>query len=174
MVVGAIVYTTTQKRAIQDNDSVKEEAIQNAKNVFSSANGDNYAGLSIYLICKATYYGGHKKYGEKTDVSLVLTNDMILIKEISGIESVRIEIPYKKISDFGVVTKEPLTLGRMLLVGILAFALKKEEQYLYVKFLDSLGFENNPLFGGFKNKTITEVNSKLYFLIESARKVECQ
>jgi hypothetical protein len=91
------------------------------------------------------------------------------LKELPGHPETRIDIPYAAVIDFGLATKEQLTVTRMLLVGILAFALKKEDQYLYVKYKDRLGFENNPVLGEFVGANISNVSSQLYALIGDAR-----
>jgi hypothetical protein len=124
---------------------------------------------SIVLMCSATYLGGHKKYGKQADVTVVLTKERILLKEMAGHPLTRIDIPYEAITDFGIATKEQITLGRMLLVGILAFALKAQTTYFFIKYKDKLGFENNPVLGGFVGKSISEVSSKLYSTLEGYR-----
>ena len=129
-----------------------------------------YSDNSKKNMCLVKYLGGHKKYGQKSVVSLDLTCDSLLLKELPGEPETRIDIPYPDIIDFGLATKEQITVTRMLLVGILAFALKKNQEYLYVKYKDQMGFEHNPLLGEFKGAHISEISSQLYSLIEEAKK----
>jgi hypothetical protein len=168
IVAGMIAYKITLKKKSEESKLVNQEVTQLAMSI----GGDSTAPIidqSIQLMCRATYFGGHKRYGDKADVSVVLTKDRILLKELPGHPETRIDIPYKSIADFGLANKEQLTITRMLLVGILAFALKKKEQYLYVKYNDQLAFENNPVLGEFVGAGISEVSSQLYTLIEQDR-----
>lgn len=168
---GLIAFFITQKDKTEESNRENREVEDFVKlAAVGSEVSREPVDQSIKLMCRATYYGGHKKYEDKVDVSFVLTKDRILIKELPGHAETRIDIPYHKISDFGLATKEQLTVTRMLLVGILAFALKKKERYLYVKYTDSLGFELNPVFGEFVGAPITNISSQMYTLIEQARK----
>jgi hypothetical protein len=124
---------------------------------------------SVRLMCRASYFGGHKKYVDAADVTLVLTNDRILVKEVPGDPEVRIDIPYKKVTDFGLAEKEELSSGSMRMAGIFACVLKKQQQYLYIRYNDPLGLENNPVLGEFVDSHIGLVGLKLYLLLEIAR-----
>jgi hypothetical protein len=156
---------------IPDKDSKKEdeEVKKYVTSKLNVADGNTNAEKEIIILCRATYFGGHKKYAEKSDVDFVLAKQGLLIKELPGHAQTRIEIPYSDITDFGIASKDQLTVTRLLLVGILAFALKKQDQYLYIKYKDQMGFENNPVIGEFFGSTIAAVNSELYALIEQAK-----
>lgn len=170
IVAGLIAYFVTKKIKTEESEREKQEVIQFVTSAEPQSTTLNQnVDQSIQLMCRATYLGGHKKYTEKADVSVVLTSDRILLKELPGHPETRIDIPYAAVTDFGLATKEQLTVTRMLLVGILAFALKKKAQYLYVKYKDQLGFENNPVLGEFVGANISNINSQLYALIENAR-----
>jgi len=170
IVAGLIAYFVTKKIKAEESEREKQEVIQLVTSTEPQSTAlDQTVDQSIQLMCRATYVGGHKKYTEKADVSVVLTKDRILLKELPGHPETRIDIPYAAVTDFGLATKEQLTVTRMLLVGILAFVLKKKGQYLYVKCKDQLGFENNPVLGEFVGANISNVNSQLYALIEDAR-----
>lgn len=169
--VGLIAFFITRQVKTEESNREKQEVLRLVNSeTLGSERDSGMVDQSVELMCRATYYGGHKKYGDNVDVSLVLTKDRILIKELPGNTETRIDIPYHNVADFGLATKEQLTVTRMLLVGILAFALKKKEQYLYIKYLDSLGFEHNPVLGEFVGAAIASVSSQMFTLIEQVRK----
>jgi hypothetical protein len=173
--VGIIAYWTTKEYVKQTTIEESNRENQAIERMISSGKSDSVTDSktvdrSIQLMCRASYLGGHKKYGGKSDVTVVLTQDRLLIKELPGHPEIRIDIPYNKVSDFGVGTKEQLSGA--LLVGMFAFTSTTTEQYLYIKYKDHLGFESNPLLGGFAGAKITDVNSTLYSLIEKVKYVE--
>ena len=132
----------------------------------------NTGSSDIKILCNANYYGGHKKYGEQTQATIILLeNGWILTRETSGVKSFRIKIDPDTIQDFGITTKEQLTISRFLMVGILAFALKKKKKYLYIKYKDHLGFENNPVFDSMLGEIgIEEFSNILYDVLEKRKK----
>ena len=168
---GLLAFYITKQAMTEESDRENQE-VENIVNKTTTSNEEctGIVDQSVELMCRATYYGGHKKYENKVDISFVLTKDRILIKELPGNTETRIDIPYHKITDFGLATKEQLTVTRMLLVGIFAFALKKKEQYLYIKYSDPLGFQLNPVFGEFVGASIENVSSQMYTLIEQTQK----
>ncbi|MBU1318258.1 MAG: hypothetical protein KKG33_13095 [candidate division Zixibacteria bacterium] len=116
----------------------------------------------------ATYYGGHKTQGEKADVQLILTSKRVIARPL-GAPVFLMYVDLTSVTDFGMDTKERLTAARMLLVGILAFAMKKQDKYLWIKYTDRNGFEQNPVFGSDFHHQLSEFQSKLYSAIANAR-----
>lgn len=170
--VGMIAFFVTKKIKTEESERENQAVKRLVQSELSkSVTPQQSVDQSIQLMCRATYFGGDKKYGDKGDVTVVLTKDRILVKELPGFPYIRIDIPYVKVTDLGLADKEQLTLARMLMVGIFAFALKKKQQYLYIKYKDQLGFENNPVFGEFFGSPIADVSSTLYSLIKKARGV---
>ena len=154
------------KKSKEEDEKVKNYILAKIKDFKNDDDSD----IPIILMSRASYFGGHKKYSEQADVTVVLTKHFLAIKELPGHPETRIDIYYSDISDFGIESSEKLTVSRFLLVGILAFALKKKERYLYIKYLDKMGFENNPVLGEFIGKSISDFNSQLYKLIEKSKK----
>jgi len=121
-------------------------------------------------VCRvyATYYGGHKSVGEKADVQLILTSVRVRAVPL-GHPVFAMDVDLTSITDFGMDIKERITASRMLLVGILAFALKKKEKYLWTKYTDNLGFEQNPVFGSEITHQLAAFQTKLYRAISEIR-----
>ncbi|WP_157493401.1 hypothetical protein [Desulfonatronovibrio magnus] len=82
---GLIAFHITEKVKREESDRENQEVAQLVK---SAAVGFKESlksvDQSIELMCRATYYGGHKKYEDIVDVSFVVTKDRILIKELPG------------------------------------------------------------------------------------------
>jgi len=64
------------------------------------------------------------------------------------------------------MTKDKLTAKRFLLVGLLAFAWKKQQLFMILSFEDAPGLEQNPTFAVDK---IEEVQPMIYHKMISAR-----
>lgn len=157
VLLGALLYVVVGK--------AYDEQVQ--KDIKESETFVGTEGDSILLKCRATYVGGHKKFGDPAFVYVVLTTSRLFIKEETGSPETRIDIPIESIVDFGIGTKESLSASTLLLVGILAFAMKKKSKYLYVKYRDHLGFDHNPVLGDFVGATPTDISRELYRVIET-------
>jgi len=169
IIVGSIAFLIVKQIKEKEKDlENKNIELDNSRQV-STGEPSQTINQQIQFMKRATYFGGDKQYGTKAVVSVVFTMDRILIKELPGNPTTRMDIPYGKIIDFGLATKEQLTVSRILIVGILAFALKKKTQYLFVKYKDKLGFENNPVLGEFVESNVIDVSQRLYTIIERHR-----
>jgi hypothetical protein len=169
IIVGSLAFLIVKKIKTAESDlENKNVECANSRQI-SSGETPPTVNQQIQFLRRATYFGGDKQCGTKSYVSVVFTKDRILLKELPGNPFTRIDIPYGRIIDFGLATKEQLTISRMLIVGILAFALKKKKQYLYIKYRDDLGFENNPVIGEFIENNISDITSRIYTLIQNYR-----
>lgn len=57
----------------------------------------------------------------------------------------------------------------MLLVEILEFAMKEDENYFHFKYRDAMGFEHNPVFGELVGASAESISSQIYTAIEAYR-----
>ncbi|MFC5401498.1 hypothetical protein [Cohnella soli] len=67
------------------------------------------------------------------------------------------EIPMESIVVSAVETKESLTVSRILLTGILAFALKKNESYVRIEFNNELGSVSNVILSPNNNVLASQI-----------------
>lgn len=110
----------------------------------------------------ADYIGGYAAYPEPKVVRILTYPNRLEVRELG------LTIPYNQLQNVQTMTKESLTAGRMLLVGIYAFALKKRTNYLVITFNDVVGIEQSPAFDLFGK--ISEIQPLLYEQMVNARK----
>jgi len=92
----------------------------------------------------AEYLGGHPACVKKMGGSLITKREGLVFNSMF---KDRFTIPFTQITGVDSDTADKLSLGRMLLVGIFAFAWKKKEKFLKVSYKDETGFENSIVFG---------------------------
>jgi hypothetical protein len=106
----------------------------------------------------AKYLGGHAAFAKDAVGKLYLypapDNKVVFESRL-----VNMQIPLSSVTDSKVVTEKELSAGRVLLVGILAFAWKKKTRMLLIEFKDNLGSTQTPVF---EPQKVDEVASKLY------------
>jgi len=95
----------------------------------------------------AHYLGGHPACVKQIAGNLITKPEGLVF---NAMFKDRFTIPYKEITAVESDTAERLSIGRMLLVGIFAFALKKKDKFLKITCKDETGFENNIIFGKLK------------------------
>ena len=105
-------------------------------------NADREKGLGFKA--SVTYLGGHPRFLQQTSGVLTTKPEGL---EFGVVFKGNFLIPYKAISTIEADTAERLSIGRMLLVGIFAFAWKKKDKFLKVTYKDETGFESNVIFG---------------------------
>lgn len=75
-------------------------------------------------------------------------------------EHINFEINLVDISEVSEETTESLTLGRFLMVGVLALAMKKKEKYLRITFKNGIGEMSTIIFKTLKANWISQMISK--------------
>ena len=87
-------------------------------------------------------------WGVKANSQMTMTLDESgLLLRIGIINKQEFFIPYEAITGMTVDTAERMTLTRLLLVGILAFGLKKKDKFLKLDFQDDTGTAVSAIFG---------------------------
>lgn len=82
---------------------------------------------------------------ESTNSLCFLSTEGVLGSK-DGVKDILIRIPLEKIQSISAETKESLSAGKMLLIGIYALALKDKENYLRVSYTNDIGETENALF----------------------------
>lgn len=113
------------------------------------------------------YLGGHPlvEVNEiKKGVLLICSDKIIYLNNLDSVlNSLNpvFEISIDSINLSAIETKESLTVTRMLLVGILAFALKKNEKYVRVEYMDELGNIHNVIFAPVLNSLAPQIAARI-------------
>lgn len=94
----------------------------------------------------AQYLGGHPDILKQTSGNITTLREGLSFKEAWPFKG-NLLIPYDEITAVDSDTAEHLSLGRMLFVGILAFAWKKKEKFLKITYKDKTGFDSSVVFG---------------------------
>ncbi|RLE37711.1 hypothetical protein DRJ17_05985 [Candidatus Woesearchaeota archaeon] len=111
---------------------------------------------------KAKYLGGHSAFPKPMKCEIQLLPDHIFIPEMP------LKIRYEQIENVQSMTKEKLTVMRLLLLNILAFALKKKKLYMVLTYKDEFDVRHNMVFDV---KNIEEVQPAIYRrMIEAKQK----
>lgn len=92
----------------------------------------------------AEYLGGHPTHVKKATGNLMTAPSGIVFKTLF---KELFTIPYEQISSIESDTADRLSLGRLLMVGIFAFAWKKKDKFLKITYKDATGFEHHIIFG---------------------------
>jgi hypothetical protein len=103
-IVTATSYYLTRAKAVSEIES-EERAIR-AYAKLHVPNSNSVEEHSVTMLYRATYFGGHKKYSTMSDVTIALTEDRVLFKELTGHLEIRIDLPFAEIVDFGLATKK--------------------------------------------------------------------
>lgn len=105
--------------------------------------------------------------------TLYVTPDVVSFWVVEGRKEKIFDIPVSTIKNCTVETKESLTVGRMLLVGLLAWALKKNKQYIRIEFSNELSESNNVVFYAvFNNETAKIIKAINEERLEYIRRAE--
>ncbi|MGA2885224.1 MAG: zinc ribbon domain-containing protein [Halobacteriota archaeon] len=89
---------------------------------------------------RTEYIGGYGAFPEPKEAMMLTYPGYLEVPELG------LTIPYNRLRNVQSMTKESLSAARMLLVGIYAFAWKKNKVYLVITFIDEAGVEQNPVF----------------------------
>ena len=89
---------------------------------------------------KVEYLGGHSAFPKSKKCKMHLRDDHIELDKLP------LKVPYDAISEMKITTSKELSVGRMLLTGMLAFAWKKKKKLLLVSYKDQIGMEQNLVF----------------------------
>lgn len=108
----------------------------------------------------ADYIGGYGAFPEPKYVKMLTYPDHLEVPELG------LTIPYNQLRNVQSMTKESLSAARMFLVGLYAFAWKKNKVYLVITFNDEIGIEQNPTFDV---DNISEIQPFLYQQMVNAR-----
>jgi len=152
-----ISYKIGEKNAIKELEGIAVSMLEKGEG-------------QLEFVCSGTYYGGHKKFERECPAKIMILDGAgtLIIRLGAGRHS--ITIPTSLIQDFGQITKEQLTVTRMLAVGVFALALKKKIAYFYIKFIDDIGLEHNPLIGNLIGSNMAELSSNIYEAIEKSKR----
>jgi hypothetical protein len=105
----------------------------------------------------AKYLGGHAAYANKAEGNLWLYPDQVTFTA----PSCNIKIPFPKIKDAKIITQKEFDALRLFVLGLIALAWQREDQYFSIAFQDELGDVQNPVF---IVPALGEFSSKLYQL----------
>lgn len=94
----------------------------------------------------AEYLGGHAAHVKKASGNILTDREGVVFKTVVLGKEV-FTIPYKGITAIESDTATRLSIGRLLLVGIFAFAWKKKDKFLKITYKDETDFENSVVFG---------------------------
>ncbi|MFW6030405.1 MAG: hypothetical protein ACOCRO_09150 [Halanaerobiales bacterium] len=121
------------------------------------------------------YIGGHPLVSISNTVR---GNLYIMEKAITYVDTIKTEelfsISLKDITKCSLETKESITATRMLLTGILAFALKKRKEYIRIQFKNKLNDFDNIIFSYSGNSAdiIAKINKQRLKNQEQVEKIE--
>lgn len=114
----------------------KEEKI----NKFEKQLADNENGIILVDTYEASYLGGHPSQIVENPIKGILgISDGKLGFESTHSESIDFTIFLEDVLQVSAETRESLTVGRLLLEGVLTFALKKKDKFLRINFKNDLG-----------------------------------
>jgi len=102
---------------------------------------------------KVEYLGGHSAFPKKKKSKLILHDDYF------EVEKLPLQVPYDKIKEVKNATQKDITVGRMLLTGMLAFAWKKKKTLLLVTYEDRIGMDQNLIFD---SKDLDKIQPGIY------------
>jgi hypothetical protein len=108
---------------------------------------------------KAKYLGGHGAFPKAMDCKIILFDKYLEIPEFP------MQIPYENITNVQSQTQEKITLGRVLLTGVLALAWKKKKLFMVLSYKEN-EVEHNMVFDVDK---IEEVQPAIYRKMMAAK-----
>jgi len=122
------------------------------ENVEPSSNTDTY---------EVSYLGGHPSHVLGSTITGIISLSETKLGFVRKyFEFANFEIDLVDISEISEETKESLTLGRFIMVGVLAFAFKKKENYLRITFRNGIGEMSTIIFETPKANNISQVITK--------------
>lgn len=121
-----------------------------------------FGGKKEGTVFKGEYIGGHSAYAKKQKVCLNCEPDKLTIKELN------LSIPYNEIKNIENTTKDKLSAGRVVLLGVVGALWKKEERYLALTFPDHVLKNDQTLV--FKMDKLQEAQTAIYNRVAEARK----
>ncbi|MNB98288.1 hypothetical protein D3C75_455360 [compost metagenome] len=115
------------------------------KKIANAEIGKNELPDVLHTYREVNYLGGHPlvSVGSVNEGALFVAKDKVFYMDSAKNSNVLFEISIDSIIRCSVETKESLTAGRILLVGILAWAFKKYTSYVRIEFLDELKAVSN-------------------------------
>ena len=111
---------------------------------------------------KGEYLGGHSAYAKKQKVCLNVDPDCLKIEELS------LSIPYNDIKKIENTTKDKLSAGRVVLLGVVGALWKKEERLLALTVTDNVLKQDQTLV--FKMDKLQDAQTAIYNRVAEARK----
>jgi hypothetical protein len=111
---------------------------------------------------KGEYLGGHSAHAKKQKVCLEVDPDCLKIKELG------LSIPYNEIQKIENTTKEKLSAGRVVMLGVVGALWKKEERLLALTMTDHVLKQDQTLV--FKMDKLQEAQTAIYNRVAEARK----
>lgn len=121
--------------------------------------------ITVSLFLDGKYLGGIPVFtiSEPEDMRIILDNEHGNMLIISNDEKERELIPYSNIKSVTQETKESLSATRILLVGLLAFALKSKTKYYKICYINDIGEEYNVVFeSNFSEKYVQKILNNRY------------
>jgi hypothetical protein len=94
------------------------------------------------VVYEVEYMGGHPLFPEKQWLRVGLFDKYLKLKG----EGEGFAIPYEHIKKIEGTTGERVTLGRVILLGLWALALKKKDYYVIVEYTDDVGLDISMVF----------------------------
>ena len=130
----------------ENNKKIAESGVE--KSIRDERNIELFRKLNTDMAVRAKLKNVYKTYQDTTQDSHILClydDRLTYIDELTTIE--QFSIPLESITGIQCDTFERLTVGRLIAVGILAFALKKKDYCVVVSYIDSsTGTEEQLLF----------------------------
>lgn len=106
---------------------------------------------------RITYEGGHPELSKKIFGDLKIASDAIVFTE-AWLSEALFKVPVRDITNIRYDTSENITLGRMVLLGLGAFAFKKKTYYLVIDYKSPNGIDYQVVFETGTNKDLNFLN----------------
>ncbi|WP_438496715.1 hypothetical protein [Paenibacillus sp. IHBB 3054] len=116
-----------------------------AKKIANTETGKNELPNILHTYRDVNYLGGHPlvPVGSVNEGTFYISQDKISYMDSTNNSKMLFEIFIVNVKKCSIENKESLTAGRILLVGILAWAFKKNTSYIRIEFYDELGNVSN-------------------------------
>ncbi|MBT2290202.1 hypothetical protein J7E73_13830 [Paenibacillus albidus] len=116
-----------------------------AKKIANTEIGKSELPTILHTYRDINYLGGHPlvPVGSVNEGTLYISQDKIFYMDSTTSAKMLFELSMNNIIRCSIENKESLTAGRILLVGILAWAFKKNTSYIRIEFNDELGNVSN-------------------------------
>lgn len=108
------------------------------------------------------YLGGHPAYPNPCDVVLKLEENQLVF---GGLKP-ELAVPFSSVESIETTTREQVTLGRAVLVGLWSLAWKKKTPLMVVRFKDPVGLSHSMVF---EAENIGHVQAEVYNRVVASR-----